>query len=854
MEQEKKIITNLNSLLNDNFFENAFQKLCLNKELNNLEKEYILSSAILFFRFYDQDKRNKIYFKIGYYIILKYTLKYKDYRPLYDIGLQIGFYPIIEFITKTNKLLNVEEGSKNLLTDAIAFISYQNNFISNEGYIESLEQNSSRKSIINSEKNEIAYIAPTSYGKSSLIADFIEKNKPKKVGIIVPTKSLLVQTYNDIKESNKDYKLVLHDEMYNADDERFIGILTQERATRILNSKSKSFFDVIFIDEAHNLFKRDSRSLILSRLIQLNYKRNSNHKVIYLSPLIEDERNLKIKKTKDGTIFTRKVLHDFKSFELYYFDENKSYFFDRFTGAKYDLNDDKNYFQYVIDNSFNKNFIYQLKPKLTEKLALELSSHINIDLSKNENIEKIINTLKKEVHPEFQMIKCLTKGIVYIHGKIPNLIKEYIEKQFKEIDEIKFIVANTVILEGINLPIETIFITTNKAGKLNERLDIKSLINLIGRANRLNYVFDKNSKDIDKLISKIHFLEHDTYHGKKGDKNQFSIFQSLKRLNENKLIDLVKNPIIETYDIDKLPPFSGDTKEKRIENKEKHRKEDNKLLEHSDFVLENPKSEKERIKKYFIENSIERYFDNLEEVIETILINIQNYDFDFDHKIVDIIYKILIVNNVQNLKDFEIDRLKNIKARDYYNYYIDVTQKQHLNQRINSVINHFNNKIKLKDPFLYIGTAYGDTTSIDAGKSSRYEELNNNYRDWKKVYVNLETTEQSLVNLAIVKLKIEEDFVSFQLTLLMAFLYDFDIIPKEYYYKYIYGTTDEKVINLVRFGLNVSVINKLEIDNQIENLELDRNGNLKAKDKIKFENYLNKQTELFQFEIRKYLN
>ncbi|CAM3978851.1 hypothetical protein FLCU109888_12270 [Flavobacterium cucumis] len=104
------------------------------------------------------------------------------------------------------------------------------------------------------------------------------------------------------------------------------------------------------------------------------------------------------------------------------------------------------------------------------------------------------------------------------------------------------------------------------------------------------------------------------------------------------------------------------------------------------------------------------------------------------------------------------------------------------------------------------------------------------------------------------KLKIEEDFVSYQLTLLMAFLYDFNIISKDYYYKYIYGTTDERLINLVRFGLSVSVINKLEIDNQIDNLGLDRNGNLKAKDKIKFENYLNLQSELFQFEIRKYLN
>lgn len=37
------------------------------------------------------------------------------------------------------------------------------------------------------------------------------------------------------------------------------------------------------------------------------------------------------------------------------------------------------------------------------------------------------------------------------------------------------------------------------------------------------------------------------------------------------------------------------------------------------------------------------------------------------------------------------------------------------------------------------------------------------------------------------------------------------------------------------------------------NLELDENGNLKSKDENDFEEYLKKQPELFQFEIRKYL-
>lgn len=844
MAKEKRDITNLNNLFNEEGFKDIFGKLCLNKELENSEKEFILASAILFFRFYELNKRNKVYFKIGYYIILKYALKYKDYRPLYDVSLQIGFYPIVEFITATNKLLRVEEGSKNLILDALTFFSYRKDFTSNEGFIESLEQNSSRKSIIKSTKNEIAYIAPTSYGKSSLIIEFIKQNKPQRIGVIVPTKSLLVQTYNDIKKSNQDYKVVLHDEMYR-DDKKFIGILTQERATRILNNNKNIFFDVIFIDEAHNMLKRDARSYILSRLIQLNYSRNNNQKVIFLSPMIENEDSLKVKKSKDGNIYTKKVKHDFKSFELYYFNENKSYFFDRFTGGILNLEIDKKYFEYIADNSLSKNFIYHNKPMITEELALELSKNLNVDLSKNPFIDNILSTLKKEVHSSFHLISCVKKGVVYIHGKIPNIIKEYIEAKFKEIPELTYIVANKVILEGINLPIETIFIANNKIGRKN--IGLNDLLNLIGRANRLNYVFSTKNKKLDSLISKIHFLNHPYYQG------AYSIISSLSILNKNKLKDVIENPILENYNIDELT-FSDATEEKRKEKKEKHQKEDENLINYSEFVLNSPKDEIDRMKKYFIENSIEKYFDNLDKAVKVVLDNISNYKFDAEHKIIDIIYEILLNNNLENITDFELDRLKNKSARNYYNFFIEVTQKRHLNHRINATIKHFNNKIKLGDPYLYIGSGYGEKTSTEAGKPSRYDEENPNKKWESKVYVDLENTKQDHVNLAIVKLKIEEDFISYQLTLLIAFLYDFGVIPKDYYYYYIYGTTDEKMINLARFGLNISIVTKLQEDNQADNLILDDNGNLSIKNKTEFQKYLELQPVLFQFEIQKYLS
>lgn len=55
-----------------------------------------------------------------------------------------------------------------------------------------------------------------------------------------------------------------------------------------------------------------------------------------------------------------------------------------------------------------------------------------------------------------------------------------------------------------------------------------------------------------------------------------------------------------------------------------------------------------------------------------------------------------------------------------------------------------------------------------------------------KVYVQLNKPESTLVNIAIVKLKIEEDFIGYKLNPLIVFLYEFAIIPQDYYFDYIY--------------------------------------------------------------------
>ena len=194
----------LSTLKNNAEFISCFKKLVFNSQLTFEEAQYIFTASLIFFRYYNNDKRLKGYFNIAYYIILKYSLIHSDYRPLYDISLQIGFYPISEFIVNNN-LLEEQYLHELIINQEIRTL------YNNSNYIETVEQHNRSNEILDKiTKEDSAYIAPTSYGKSSIIREVIQKNDFDKIAIIVPTKSLITQTYSDIRNLELNYKLILH--------------------------------------------------------------------------------------------------------------------------------------------------------------------------------------------------------------------------------------------------------------------------------------------------------------------------------------------------------------------------------------------------------------------------------------------------------------------------------------------------------------------------------------------------------------------------------------------------------------------------------------------------------------------
>ena len=414
------------------------------------------------------------------------------------------------------------------------------------------------------------------------------------------------------------------------------------------------------------------------------------------------------------------------------------------------------------------------------------------------------------------VVSMLERGVIYLHAKMPTIIKEYLEDVFKKESTIKYMIANNVILEGVNHPIDNLFIASTYS------IQGKQLINLIGRVNRLNEVFSGANSSLDRLISTVHFIEHSDY-------SSSDMKNKIVLLRDYSFSDEIENPLIESYNVNKRKTESKEAKDKEI-------------IDTTDIILSN-KAETlyDRIVKYLLENDIVSMYTSQSNVYHIIENNIKSFVWYEGIQIVDVVYEIFVKNLEPYICDIEISRLQNKPAINYYNRYLTNIQKMSLNEKIVITTNYFKEKAVTHDPLLYIGASYGECS-----------KTTNDYQAGKMVYVNLVgKSEREMVNLAIVKLKIEEDFISYKLVKLIQFLHDFEIIPNDFYNQYMYGTVDETVISLVRQGLGVNVVKKIFDDNQIANLYWDNNGNLKATED--FILYMKKLSPLVRFELEKHL-
>lgn len=799
-------------------FKNLYEKLLLNQELNQKEIIALLKLAIIFIN------EKEIYIKnFGYRILLIYSNAYKNYKALFDISINEGFIPVSKYIATSIYEDYKETSFFNLFTS-----SFMENFKKNNIYL-TYQQVEINTFLDKHKDSTISIVAPTSYGKSEIIIDTIKSNIDFNICVIVPSKALLEQTKRRLLDANikQKIKIITHPEMYKESDLSTLAVLTQERLLRLLKKNKHLSFDIVFVDEAHNILNNDERNMLLASTLIILSKRNPSIKLRFLTPFLIDSDNLKLAYT-NYQVQEYKVTEYIKSEKLYLYDfrdgkEKILKLYDQFLDHFFYLNQYEyvDEIDFIIKHSLSKNIIYFNRPIVIEEFARELIS--KLPEVNSPKIEKICEELKKHLHKDYYLIDAIKHGIIYHHGSIPSYIRLYVEHLFKNEESIHYVITSSTLLEGVNIPAETLFLLNNKKGRGN--LTPSQFRNLIGRVSRFSEVFSSQNKNLTLLEPKI-FLVGSKYYQANGNIEKF-IKDAMKV--DNKIIDNNENPLLNNVEINK--------------NNFKDRLEaENFIANFEEEIIDNRNikiAQTEIGKLCFENNVIEINIIEKEHLMNSAVL-------DYKHRLIKIdnsnsalkAISDIFVDFLKNDKNNNLKRLQNEKARYFYSKFLEwKINSTSYNEMINSFLFYWKS-LKDENALVYVDSKWG-------------EEVRGGY---VPMWVDIRKKDiKQRANLAIVRINDEQEFLDNVLFKFIDILFELDIVEESFYYNIKYGTSDYRKILLMKNGISFSLTHLL-IDQYQRYINIDlENDYYSISPSILDEMKIHDENDIMIFEVKQHM-
>lgn len=761
----------LKFLQNEQFSE-IYQKLVKKENCNDEELTKLLSVAIILLNNQDENIKH-----LGYRIIVAYCNYSHDYNPLYEVAINSGLYPISKFIN--DQYINNDD--KNFFTEWNDCYTKQ---YQKDNIIETSQQRNLNAQFKQLYSDSLAVVAPTSYGKSELINKLVNENRNKNICIVATTKALLAQTRKRIKDSGVlgERKIITNSEMFHNNMNNFVAVLTQERLNRLLKKNTKFSFDYVIIDEAHELLDDNSRSHILARDIIILKHRNKKCIFKFLTPFIHDPQNLKIRYTTYN--LEQITITEYLKSEKYYIHdlENKKYaLYDQFLNQTWNIDDknmNSNEEDVIINYSDRKNVVYLNKPKDIENVAIDLSKKLP-DIN-SPKIDEACENLKKYVHPDYKMISCLKKGVVYHHGSVSDSVRMYIEKLYKELPDIRYIVTSSTLLSGINLPATRIFLLDIRKGRANLRLN--SFRNLIGRICRFNQIFDRKKGSLKLLEPEIHIVISPYLYKNANVKN----FLAKVAKVDTKYKDEVKNILLKNSD---------------SVNDDELKKQREYLKNFQQGILpdETIRTIRTDVGKACIMNDVTdfdvfKYEQEMQRRLD--ILKNQNETINDVSVLMQVIQNVLLfpIFNSDD-KNNDLYKLKEESVRKFYELLLTWRmENQSFSEMINSVFNYWSKLYhKNKDVTVYAGR-WGNAGTNNLQKNQFY-------------FRNSERTD--IINLAIVRVKEEQDFITNSIMKFVEVLNDLHMLDFNFYLKVNYGTDNPKLVCMLKNGYSLNISNLL---------------------------------------------
>ena len=375
----------------------------------------------------------------------------------------------------------------------------------------------------------ISATAPTAAGKTFTILNWLLStfaNKGSHSAVFIATTRALVteieRQLNDLKinhnlQSLKVTSLPLRE--LKGREEPFIAVFTQERLHIFLNSGvTPQKFDIAIVDEAQKLAD-ERRGVILQEALERIYRENSKCKVVFLSPhtenpeiLLEDAPENLIKAVVPSASST--VTQNLIVAEQIRGKPIDWKFFLSVDGILADLgsfklkdrptNDSKR--QAFVALELGKNttgtMVYVNSASAAEKVATLIYDGLeDEEFSSTEELDELSESCKKIIHPKFQLVKLVKRGVAFHYGNMPSIIREEIERLFTK-GEIKFLISTSTLIEGVNIACKTIVVRGPKKG-IKHHMSPQDFWNLAGRAGRWGSDFYGNIVCVDVSKEKV---------------------------------------------------------------------------------------------------------------------------------------------------------------------------------------------------------------------------------------------------------------------------------------------------------------------------------------------------------------
>lgn len=759
-------------------FSSEYPKLFLESPLDEQEYIHLLALAITFISRGDFNVR-----LLGYRIILRYSLTTKDFEPLLDYSRQFQIAPLALLIRK-REFAEEQPGLADLMTDSYL----EANFKDPEGRTKTLAQ-LKLQTFANTHRNTLI-VAPTSYGKSELIFTRALETMSKgaaRVCILVPTKALITQTqrslYHYQRRNETRYRVITHPDAFNG-ELSFIAVLTQERLLGLMTKNPTLTFTEVLVDEAQNLLEAGARSETLSSTLYIAKSRNPSTHISYYSPFLNDTSETQHLGSIDSEIRSFVVDEKLKSEIFIAVTEQEISIYDQFLGKNLDVHPSnfrkEHEAEFIRALGKGSTLVYCNRPRDVEQIAVELAEGTSTVLASPTG-QRASKALSEFFHPEYKLVSLLQHGVAYHHGKMPEIVRQYVEALFNSSDpmEERYLACTSTLLEGINTPADRLVVLTPKRGR--RQLTPAAFRNLVGRIGRFNRIFDETDPRLDLLMPCIWLIDSRFSH--KGY-DPFKFLQKTVSATVDSRPD-VQNPLLE----------KGPTGEKRDDAVER-------LLNIEELNLAIQTNRQVRKvssdigRKCFSWGVYEIDIFASEATLQANYLDARNSNTQISsaQDAIDLFSSIFLHETQLSQKIESSTRRffetikENQSARRFHALHLD-WRIQGLSFR-EKILRQVSFWLSKQNPdLIFVGSAWGEVRKYPNQHVPTYiDRRQKSFSD--------------LVNFAIVRIKEESDFLDQTLMKFLELLHDLKLFDEDFFLRMKYGTTDPKAITLMQNGFS----------------------------------------------------